>query len=156
MSYYNYIQGIYIKGGKTKQGVLNAPKQKTTYIYIQSSLDIPGFSGETKNARYIEGHGISRDPFSGAKFQSKSLNFYILMPTVNRVVLGLCKRYVCNLINFPIPCLNLSGIIRLLTFSVLLRSTICLLPGPLQQAGGLGLLCTLVSVSSRHYSHILN
>ena len=46
-------------------------------IYIQSSLDIPGFSGETKNARYIEGHGISRDPFSGAKFQSKSLNFYI-------------------------------------------------------------------------------
>ena len=45
--------------------------------YVQSSLDIPGFSGETKNARYIEGHGISRDPFSGAKFQSKSLNFYI-------------------------------------------------------------------------------
>ena len=46
-------------------------------LHVQSSLDIPGFSGETKNARYIEGHGISRDPFSGAKFQSKSLNFYI-------------------------------------------------------------------------------
>ena len=44
---------------------------------VQSSLDIPGFSGETKNARYIEGHGISRDPFSGAKFQSKSLLIFI-------------------------------------------------------------------------------
>ena len=105
-------------------------------------------------------HGISRGTvyrgthFLGPNFNQNRLIFIFLMPTVNRVVLGLCKRYVCNLINFPIPCLNLSGIIRLLTFSVLLRSTICLLPGPWQQAGGLSLLCTLVRVSSRHYSHV--
>ena len=29
-------------------------------LLVQSSLDIPGFSGEMKNARYIEVHGISR------------------------------------------------------------------------------------------------
>ena len=81
-------------------------------------------------------HGISRGTvyrgthFLGPNFNQNRLIFIFLMPTVNRVVLGLCKRYVCNLINFPIPCLNLSWIIRLLTFSVLLRSTICLLPGP--------------------------
>ena len=79
-------------------------------------------------------HGISRGTvyrgthFLGPNFNQNRLMFIFLMPTVNRVVLGLWKMYVCNLINFPIPCLNLRGIIRLITFSVLLRSTICLLP----------------------------